>query len=443
MKRLLHSALVITFLLPLTAFAQDVVVIPLDTVGNVGSGCMLRIDSDDNPHIIYYDYTNYQYKHAYLQDSIWHFDIMQCGGLNDYEIDNNGNIHAVYAAESKLFYYLLSNDGLTVTTIDSLPWNLRYNDSEIELVNGFPRIVCVQYMSPSYLIEADFNGYAWAIDTVCNLSEWPTGIQFKVFCDTNIVSFADVTDFNITGLYYRRWIGSWSDEETVWPDSVHGIVSMILDSNGGPWISISYDNGHDNYHGVVAYKTGQSWQWDYIDTSYLAPQVIYSQVDERPYLLLKSDTPYPDSERLFLAGRTLSGWEFEQLYGFGIGNYSGAFDSQGNLHFCFSISRYPDRYLYYGFRRSTVGINDYGRPENFGIGLSAYPNPLNSSTTISINNSQNAEISIFDITGRLVATLYARRGRAVWDATGFTSGVYFARVRDGDKGQSVKLILLK
>jgi hypothetical protein len=34
-------------------------------------------------------------------------------------------------------------------------------------------------------------------------------------------------------------------------------------------------------------------------------------------------------------------------------------------------------------------------------------------------------------------------GRAVWDASGFTSGVYFARVKDSDKTQTTKLILLK
>jgi hypothetical protein len=34
-------------------------------------------------------------------------------------------------------------------------------------------------------------------------------------------------------------------------------------------------------------------------------------------------------------------------------------------------------------------------------------------------------------------------GEAAWDATGSSSGVYFARLKDGDKGQSIKLILLK
>jgi hypothetical protein len=77
------------------------------------------------------------------------------------------------------------------------------------------------------------------------------------------------------------------------------------------------------------------------------------------------------------------------------------------------------------------------------LSLSCYPNPFNSNTIITINNSDNINISIFDITGRLVATLKAEKGRAIWDAAGFTSGIYFARVKDGDKGQSIKLILLK
>jgi hypothetical protein len=91
-----------------------------------------------------------------------------------------------------------------------------------------------------------------------------------------------------------------------------------------------------------------------------------------------------------------------------------------------------------------TGIDD--GPDNLipsRIALLAYPNPFNSSTTLSINNSENAEISIFDITGKLIATLHARQGSVVWDATGFSSGVYFARVMDGGNSKSIKLVLLK
>lgn len=76
------------------------------------------------------------------------------------------------------------------------------------------------------------------------------------------------------------------------------------------------------------------------------------------------------------------------------------------------------------------------------IAFSAYPNPFNSNTTLSISGVDKAEIAIYDITGRLVTSLHADNGKAVWDATGYSSGVYFARVR-GENSAPIKLILLK
>jgi hypothetical protein len=76
------------------------------------------------------------------------------------------------------------------------------------------------------------------------------------------------------------------------------------------------------------------------------------------------------------------------------------------------------------------------------IQLSAYPNPFNSATTITITGTEQAEIGIYDITGRLITTLHAIGGQTLWDAGGYSSGLYFARVA-GEKAGTIKLILLK
>jgi hypothetical protein len=76
------------------------------------------------------------------------------------------------------------------------------------------------------------------------------------------------------------------------------------------------------------------------------------------------------------------------------------------------------------------------------ISLSAYPNPFNSNTTITVDELSSAEIGIFDLTGRLMAKLISQNGKAVWDATEFSSGIYFARVQGGESN-IVKLVLLK
>lgn len=93
---------------------------------------------------------------------------------------------------------------------------------------------------------------------------------------------------------------------------------------------------------------------------------------------------------------------------------------------------------------TTTGIVDNGGsnlPQK--ISLSAYPNPFNSSTIISIDEIDKAPIDIYDITGRKIESLNVENGKALWKADGFPSGIYFARLKDNNKAQSIKLILLK
>jgi hypothetical protein len=93
---------------------------------------------------------------------------------------------------------------------------------------------------------------------------------------------------------------------------------------------------------------------------------------------------------------------------------------------------------------TTTGIDGDNNilPLQPGI-FSAYPNPFNSATTLTITGMAKAEIAIFDITGRLISSLNAENGRAIWDASAFPSGLYLARVVGKNKIQTIKLILLK
>jgi hypothetical protein len=81
------------------------------------------------------------------------------------------------------------------------------------------------------------------------------------------------------------------------------------------------------------------------------------------------------------------------------------------------------------------------RPNSFGY-LSAYPNPFNSATTIMLTGAEQAEIGIYDITGRLITTLHTVGGQALWDASAYSSGLYFARLA-GEKAGTIKLVLVK
>jgi hypothetical protein len=101
------------------------------------------------------------------------------------------------------------------------------------------------------------------------------------------------------------------------------------------------------------------------------------------------------------------------------------------------------------FRYSMTGIEPLEIPAQFVL-LPPYPNPFNSSTTISYSlpSSDLVTIDIYDILGRKITRLFsgnqlAGEHRATWDAAGIPSGLYFARLESGEGIEAVKMLLLK
>ena len=81
---------------------------------------------------------------------------------------------------------------------------------------------------------------------------------------------------------------------------------------------------------------------------------------------------------------------------------------------------------------------------------SVYPNPFNPVTTIAFGLPEAGKVSlvIYDITGREVQSLINSHlslgeHEAVWDAEGFSSGIYFARLDNGKAQMTQKLLLIK
>jgi len=85
-----------------------------------------------------------------------------------------------------------------------------------------------------------------------------------------------------------------------------------------------------------------------------------------------------------------------------------------------------------------------------GLTLEAFPNPFNPETAVGYRLSAPGLVSlrVYDTAGRVVATLVdgwreAGAHEATFDASGFPSGIYFARLEAGSFTQTQKLILLK
>ena len=115
-----------------------------------------------------------------------------------------------------------------------------------------------------------------------------------------------------------------------------------------------------------------------------------------------------------------------------------------------------------GFIDSLTGSNPRVNPNdsNDGSGFTDdlskiklfqnYPNAFNASTEIGyyLPNEAVIKIEIYNLLGRKVKTIYDGRQPAgnhivIWDASGFSSGIYFCRLFSGEKSLIKKMVLLK
>jgi hypothetical protein len=103
------------------------------------------------------------------------------------------------------------------------------------------------------------------------------------------------------------------------------------------------------------------------------------------------------------------------------------------------------------FHNPTISVRNISQEVPKSLSLSQnYPNPFNPTTNIrfDIPTTSNVKLVIYDMLGREVTTLVneklnAGTYQADWDASNYTSGVYFYKLSAGDFVQSRKMMLIK
>ena len=89
-------------------------------------------------------------------------------------------------------------------------------------------------------------------------------------------------------------------------------------------------------------------------------------------------------------------------------------------------------------------------PETFNI-VSVYPNPFNPVATIKFSTpyNKNLSITIYNVHGELVESLLAEKSynagyhEVVWDASNYSSGIYFVKMESQKLTRTQKAILVK
>ena len=98
---------------------------------------------------------------------------------------------------------------------------------------------------------------------------------------------------------------------------------------------------------------------------------------------------------------------------------------------------------------TAVALDEAGQPASFNLAQN-YPNPFNPRTTIryTLPNAALTEVTVYDITGQRLRTLVDGRQSAGihyihFDATNLATGLYFYRLRAGDRTETRKMLLAK
>ncbi len=110
-------------------------------------------------------------------------------------------------------------------------------------------------------------------------------------------------------------------------------------------------------------------------------------------------------------------------------------------------------YQKYIFKQTPTGIKETELPTSFVV-ENAYPNPFNPATTITWNLPSTGMLNlyIYNTLGQIVSSELmgispVGKGSYIWEASGFSSGVYFARIEfiseNGNFSKVIKLNLMK
>ena len=108
-----------------------------------------------------------------------------------------------------------------------------------------------------------------------------------------------------------------------------------------------------------------------------------------------------------------------------------------------------DDYIVSNWNGESVNASVISQPNSFTM-HPAYPNPFNPTTTIvyEINSNDVVNISVYDVLGRNMETLVNNTKTlgshsVIWNASNYSSGIYYVKMVSGDVSQMQKIVLMK
>lgn len=248
-----------------------------DLTGDIGWYSSLALDSENHPHISYYDYDNKDLKHAYYTGTNWNTEIVDSEGdvgwYTSIAIDAADNIHISYCdhTNKNLKYALFKDNSWNIQTVDigmALQMTTGYFTSIALDSNNLPHISYCDF-GKRYLRYAHFNGNIWLKHTVDSSGyvgfDDYAGDTTSIAIDSDDHPHISYCDMENWDLKYAHYNGIIWDKKTVDSYKNSGqYSSIIVDSNNNP--HIAYGALWMDFDLKYAKWTGSTWDIENVDT---------------------------------------------------------------------------------------------------------------------------------------------------------------------------------
>jgi hypothetical protein len=469
-------------------FVLTVVLVPIYAFGDwdvetpcadtSGMSAAIVVDSDNNPHILYF-VSDYYFYHIYKSGGVWYgpYPIAEVNYWTLCRMVDVAMVRDTVNAIMSLEYtgtgdYVLwgKHVGGGTWATEQVPNTLAptnaggYLNVAISPGAGSTsfHVIYVHYnYGNSILYHRKYDSTWTNADTVSFVPDVSSGWQHDVAVDANDdphVTFL-VSDEGIK--YRKKTGGAWEPVELVSAATDPSFTAIAIDASNDPHLAYDKDD-----FGAVCYRAKTTTGWQPEETigagggwnTYGASIAVVGGDKFVAY--------YAEGDLKF-AMSTTGGWVSEDVDTAGdVGTHTSlAIDNDGYAHIAYRDAD-NERLKYAKSTEPVVGIaeSEWNADAEFRrLAIHAYPNPFNHSTDIRCqipDDRSELELTIFDAAGRLIADLGGQISiageqlSAKWDGTDCNgrlmgSGVYFVRCRSnsGDyiSGRAVieKIVILR
>ncbi len=413
-------------------------IVPVDTQG--GEYTSIVIDSEDVPHIIWYNNVQQALRHAWKEGSSWQYGAVDTGDnvgwWTSLAVDSRDGLHASYQD--------YPGDGLRYAYWDGSSWAVEevvsgdygYDYTSIALdPNDVPHIACRFYetFGSTHLVHAWMDGAeGWQLETVDD--QGAVGAWASIAVDSGGHPHIAYYDGTNGDLKYALWDGSDWHLETVDSEGITGMwCSLALDSQDRPRVSYM---DYSDYDLRYAAWNGSAWQLETVDGAGSVGQFTSLELDDdgHPHISYKDYT----GEDLEYACWDGSAWQLTTVHSqLNTGSWTSlALDSRGLPHISYEYNWYGD--LYYAWFEMPQGAGEAPGASGYSAGPPA-PNPCRGTCSVRFTMPERGvvSVSVFDTTGRLVES----RGMGTYSCGtheavigGLDPGVYVYRLEAGAGG---------